>query len=108
METLSLHAEPRALPAWSVSSQERRQPQPQLISTSVKLTEIRDVTDEELELIDMRYQRALALMNLETLFAEGPLDTGLANVPPVHNATEILVNAAHRYVSGIATLCAGA
>jgi len=45
-----------------------------LISTSLKLTEIHDVTDEELELIDMRYQRALALMNLETLFAEGQLD----------------------------------
>jgi hypothetical protein len=32
------------------------------------------VTDEELELIDMRYRQALALMNLEDLFAEGQLD----------------------------------
>jgi hypothetical protein len=74
METLPSDAESRASPGWFVSSQERRQPQPQLISTSLKLTEIHDVTDEELELIDMRYQRALALMNLETLFAEGQLD----------------------------------
>jgi hypothetical protein len=32
------------------------------------------VTDEEMELIDMRYRQALALMNLEDLFAEGQFD----------------------------------
>ena len=74
MDTLPSDPGARGFPAWSVLSQERRQPQPQLISTSLNLTEIHDVTDEELELIDMRYQRALALMNLETLFAEGQLD----------------------------------
>ena len=35
------------------------------------LAERRDTTDEELELIEMRYQQALALMNLQALFAEG-------------------------------------
>jgi len=34
-----------------------------------------DTTDEELELIEMRYQQALALVNLQALFAEGYLDS---------------------------------
>jgi outer membrane protein TolC len=38
---------------------------------STVMTERREVTDEELELIEMRYQQALALLNLEPLFAEG-------------------------------------
>jgi hypothetical protein len=38
---------------------------------STVTTERREVTDEELELIEMRYQRALAIQNLEALFAEG-------------------------------------
>jgi hypothetical protein len=38
------------------------------------LRERRGATDEEFELIEMRYQQALALMNLEDLFAEGQLD----------------------------------
>jgi hypothetical protein len=36
--------------------------------------ERREVTDEELELIEMRYQQALAIQNLEALFAEGLLN----------------------------------
>ena len=39
------------------------------------LTERRAPTDEELELIEMRYQQALSLMNLQALFADGYLDT---------------------------------
>ena len=39
------------------------------------LAKRRDTTDEELELIEMRYQQALALMNLQALFAEGYLDS---------------------------------
>jgi len=39
------------------------------------LAERRDTTDEELELIEMRYQQALALVNLQALFAEGYLDS---------------------------------
>jgi hypothetical protein len=34
----------------------------------------RETTAEELELIEMRYRQALALISLEDLFAEGQLD----------------------------------
>jgi hypothetical protein len=54
-----------------VSAPERRELQPPTLLT---LTDRCAVTDEELELIDMRYRQALALMNLEDLFAEGQLD----------------------------------
>jgi hypothetical protein len=74
METLPSDSESQASPAWLVSSQERQKLQPQLISASLTLTEISDVTDSDFELIEMRYQQGLALMNLETLFAEGQLD----------------------------------
>jgi hypothetical protein len=74
METLPSDAEARTSPAWSVSSQEQRQVQSQLISASLTLTELREVTGSDVELIEMRYQQMLALMNLETLFAEGQLD----------------------------------
>jgi hypothetical protein len=71
METQPLCANERALPACSVSAQERREFQLRDISMSV--TERRE-TDDEFELIEMRYQQFLALMNLEDLFAEGQLD----------------------------------
>jgi len=74
METLPLYTEARALPAWSVSAQGRRELQPQEIATLLTLTKRRGVSDEEIELIEMRYQQALALKNLEELFAEGQLD----------------------------------
>ncbi|MGD0504804.1 MAG: hypothetical protein ABSD02_18870 [Steroidobacteraceae bacterium] len=48
--------------------------QPQLISASLTLTEIRETTDDELQFIEIRYQQFVALMNLEPLFAEGQLD----------------------------------
>ena len=48
--------------------------QPREISSLLTLTKSRGGTDEEIELIEMRYQQALALMNLEDLFAEGQLD----------------------------------
>jgi hypothetical protein len=51
-----------------------RKLQPQEISTLLTLTERCGVTDEAFELIEMRYQTALALMNLQDLFAEGQLD----------------------------------
>ncbi len=38
------------------------------------MTKHREATDDELELIEMRYQQALALNNLVDLFAEGLLD----------------------------------
>jgi hypothetical protein len=74
METLPSDAEARSSPEWSVASQERRQPNTQLISASLTLTEFREVTDSDFELIEMRYQQLLALMNLEPLFADGQLD----------------------------------
>jgi hypothetical protein len=34
----------------------------------------REITEDEMEFIEMRYRQALALKNIETLFAEGQLD----------------------------------
>jgi len=74
METLlvSTGAEAPALPACSQSAQGRRNLQPQEIVSL--LTDCCETIDEELELIEMRYQQALALMNLQDLFAEDRLD----------------------------------
>jgi hypothetical protein len=33
-----------------------------------------EISDDELELIEIRYRRALAITNLEDLFAQGMLD----------------------------------
>jgi hypothetical protein len=72
METLPLHTESSALPARSQSTQARLEMKSMDISTL--LMKRRETTDEELELIEMRYQQALALMNLEGLFADGQLN----------------------------------
>ena len=72
METLPLHTEASALPARSQSTQARLEIKSMDISTL--LTKRRETTDEELELIEMRYQQALALLNLECLFADGQLN----------------------------------
>jgi ribosome-associated toxin RatA of RatAB toxin-antitoxin module len=72
METLPLCKEARLLPARSASTHARLEIETLEISTL--MTERRETTDEELELIEMRYQQALALMNLEDLFAEGQLN----------------------------------
>jgi hypothetical protein len=74
METLPSYTEADVLPAWSESAQGYRELQSRQISTLLTLTESRGGADEEIELIEMRYQQALALMNLEDLFAEGQLD----------------------------------
>ena len=74
MVTPPLYTEARALPAWFASTQERPELQPDGISALLTLTELHETTDEELELIEMRYQQALALMNLQDLFAEVQLD----------------------------------
>jgi hypothetical protein len=74
METLPSDAEVRSSPGWSTASQNRREVQPRAISVSLALTEPSEVTESDLELIEMRYQQMLALMNLEDLFAEGQLD----------------------------------
>jgi hypothetical protein len=72
METLPLHTEASALPARSQSTQARLEIKSMDIST--QLTKRRETNDEELELIEMRYQQALALMSLEGLFADGQLN----------------------------------
>lgn len=74
METLSSDPESQTPPAWTVAAQEQRERQPQVLSASLTLTEISEITDEDLQLIEMRYQRMLALMDLEFLFADGQLD----------------------------------
>jgi len=74
METPPLHIEARASSAWPVSAQGRRELQPEEISPLLTLTKCREVTDEEIELIEMRCQQLLAVVNLEDLFAEGRLD----------------------------------
>ena len=74
METLSSDPESRIPLPWSAASQAQRERQPQLLSASLTLTEFREITDEDLQLIAMRYQQMLALMDLELLFADGQLD----------------------------------
>ena len=74
METQPSDAKAGFSSAWSAVSQAPRQPLSALISASLLVTEVREVTDDDVELIEMRYQQMLALKNLETLFAEGLLD----------------------------------
>jgi hypothetical protein len=72
MDTQPLHTDGYALPAPSLSAPSRLQIIFLEVSTMTKKR--REATDEDLELIEMRYRQALALMNLEELFAEGQLD----------------------------------
>ena len=74
METLASFNEAHALPARSTSTPARLEIKSMEISTV--MTKRRETTDEELELIDGRYQQAMALLNLESLFAEGLLNRG--------------------------------
>ena len=71
MESLSLPRESRALRPRSELLQAR------LEISSVEISTVtmkrRGNIDDELELIEMRYQEGLALENLETVFAEGLL-----------------------------------
>jgi hypothetical protein len=55
----------------SVSTQARLEIRTMKISTMPKHG---DTTDDELELIEIRYRQALALKSLVELFAEGQLD----------------------------------
>ena len=72
METLPSYKEALVSSARSVSTQVRLEIKSMEISTV--MTKCRETTDEELEFIEMRYQQALALVNLESLFAEGLLN----------------------------------
>lgn len=73
METLPpcQAAAPGAAP--SVSTQARLEISTMEIFTV--MTKRRETTDDELELIEMRYRQALALESLVELFAEGQLDS---------------------------------
>ncbi len=72
MAILSVHTEARAVAAWSIPVQALPVINPARIW--IPPAERREITDEELELIEMRYQQTLALRNLEDLFAEGQLN----------------------------------
>lgn len=72
METLPPYQEAHALRIHLVPTHARLKIHSMEISTV--LADRCEVTDEELELIEMRYQQALAIQNLEVLFAEGQLN----------------------------------
>jgi hypothetical protein len=50
-------------------------PLPGVSATRVTITKFRTIPDEEIEMIDLRYEKALALSALEELFGEGHLDS---------------------------------
>ena len=60
--------------ARTISARDHRELQPRDISAPQVLREPREFIDEGMEFIEMRYQQAMALANLEDLFAEGQLD----------------------------------
>jgi len=72
MEVLPSSTDSGTFPAGSVVTKARVELQSQEIFDL--LAERRETTDEELELIETRYQQMLALENLEDLFAAGQLD----------------------------------
>jgi hypothetical protein len=72
VETPSPYNQTRSLPARSESTHLRLEIKSMQIAPL--LTKRREISDEELELIEMRYRRALAITSLEDLFAEGLLD----------------------------------
>ena len=71
METLPPYQAALTSSAPSVSTQARLEIRTMKIYTMPKHG---DTTDDELELIEMRYRQALALENLVELFADGQLD----------------------------------
>ena len=70
METPASHDEMRSLSARSQAAQVRLE----IKSVEIVVTGRYEISDDELDLIEMRYRRALAIMNLEDLFAQGLLD----------------------------------
>ena len=78
VESLTLEMLPRRVETDPNSRRESGQDhwelQPREISALLTSTEPVELADEALELIDMRYQQALALLNLQHLFTDGQLD----------------------------------
>jgi hypothetical protein len=72
MKALPSSTDSEAFPAAFVAPEACLELQPREIFNL--LAERRETSDEELELIEMRYQQMLAIENLEDLFAEGQLD----------------------------------
>jgi len=74
METLSSFNEAQASTARPASTLAR------LNINSLEMSTVRkrhrETIDDESELIEVRYQQALAVLNLENLFAEGLLNCG--------------------------------
>ena len=73
METLPLSQQARPSSAPLASSQARLEIKS--VGVSAVITTRRDGSDEELELIEMRYRQALTLSKLEDVFAEGHFDS---------------------------------
>ena len=72
MKALPSSSDSDALLAGCVAPEEHLELQPRQILNL--LAELRETSDEELELIEMRYQQMRAIEGLEDLFAEGQLD----------------------------------
>jgi len=72
METPSTRKDSRALP--SPTGPEQAQVRIISMEISTRRTGYREISDEELEIIEMRYRQAQALTNLEDLFTHGQLD----------------------------------
>jgi hypothetical protein len=70
METPASHDDMRALSARSPATQVRLE----IKSMEIVLTGRHEISDDEMELIEMRYRRALAIASLEELCAQGLLD----------------------------------
>lgn len=73
MEPLPSSPDSALLPARFVVAKARLEPRAQQIFDLLAARP--DITDEDLELIEIRYQQTLALMNLQDLFAEGQFDS---------------------------------
>jgi len=71
MTTPQIYSEARALPAASALAHEHWEPQSREIPAL--LTARLELVNEEFEFIELRYQQALALVNMEYIFAEGLL-----------------------------------
>jgi hypothetical protein len=71
MNIQPLGIDTRTLPEWSVPEEKRRELEPQEIDALVQVN--RQPSDDERELIEMRYQHLLARMIMEELFSEAQM-----------------------------------
>ncbi len=76
MNTLPLGIDARTPPDWSFTEDKLRELEPQEFGPQeieALVHEPRQLPDDELELIDMRYQQLRARMQLEELFSEAQM-----------------------------------